>query len=368
MIPRTYIRPIGRVPHQTVEDAVSSDHRLHVSGHDGPAFTACEIIKRYPDDRIERRVVSGSALQQLRSASATVDREQQLVHTVLARIEAPRAAIAGLAFSRPLIMGIVNVTPDSFSDGGSFRSSDEAIAHGLRLAEEGADILDVGGESTRPGAPPVGLDEELRRVLPVIEGLAAKTRARLSVDTRKAEVMRRAAAAGVHLLNDISALTHDPGSVQAAVETGLPVVLMHAQGTPETMQLEPKYKCALLDVYDYLEERIEACVRAGMRRDGIIVDPGIGFGKTIAHNLEILAGLSLYHALGVPVMLGASRKRFIGTLTGTSAPSTRMPGSIAAALAGVMQGVQFLRVHDVAASRQAVQVWQASFAGHAGVS
>lgn len=357
MAARIYIRPIGRVPHQVTERADPPELLLRVAGHAGPAFSACEVIARYPDDRIERRVVNGAALQ------VSSDPEQQLIQTALRRIEDPRTTVAGLAFSRPLIMGIVNVTPDSFSDGGAFLSSREAIAHGLRLADEGADILDVGGESTRPGAPPVDLDEELRRVMPVIDALAAKTRARLSVDTRKAEVMRRAAAAGVHLLNDVSALTHDPDSLQAAAEVGLPVVLMHAQGTPETMQLEPKYRDALLDVYDWLENRIAACVEAGLRRDRIIVDPGIGFGKTVAHNLEILAGLSLYHGLGVPVMLGASRKRFIGTLTGADAPTARMPGSIAAALAGVMQGVQILRVHDVAATRQAIQVWEASFAG-----
>ena len=253
--------------------------------------------------------------------------------------------------------------PDSFSDGGSFVTAKAAIEHALQLVDDGADILDIGGESTRPGAEPVTLDEELRRVLPVIEGLARRTHARISVDTRKAEVMRRAASAGVHILNDVSALAHDPQSLRVAAETKLPVVLMHALADPRTMQQAPTYKNALLDIYDTLEARIEACVRAGVPRERLIVDPGIGFGKTTAHNLELLAGLSLFHSLGTPILLGVSRKSFIGSLAGAVDPAERFPGSIAAALSGIMQGAQIVRVHDVAATRQALTIWQAATTG-----
>ena len=262
-------------------------------------------------------------------------------------------------------MGIVNVTPDSFSDGGNFAGPKEAIAFGERLVSEGADFLDIGGESTRPGSDPVPLEEELRRVIPVIEGLVGKVSARLSVDTRKAEVMRRAAAAGAHLINDVSALAFDPESVEVVAEARLPVVLMHSRGDPKSMQKDPRYDNVLLDVFDALAARVEVCLRAGITRDQIIVDPGIGFGKTLDHNLQLLAGLPILHGLGTPLMLGASRKSSIGRLTGTVDPAERVPGSIAAALSGVMQGASILRVHDVAATRQALAVWEAAFRGEA---
>ena len=246
---------------------------------------------------------------------------------------------------------------DSFSDGGRHLAPDAAIAHALQLEAEGADILDIGGESTRPGANPVDLEEEWRRVRPVIDALAKRARVPLSIDTRNADVMRRAAQAGARLINDVSALTHDPNSVGVAAETGLPVVLMHAQGAPRTMQHHPRYADVVLDVYDMLKARIEDCERAGIPRERLIVDPGIGFGKTLAHNLSLLGALSLFHGLGCAVMLGASRKSFIGKLTGADAGS-RLPGSLAAALLGAAQGVQILRVHDVAATRQALAVWE----------
>jgi dihydropteroate synthase len=256
-------------------------------------------------------------------------------------------------------MGIVNVTPDSFSDGGSFASAKDAIDHALRLEAEGADILDVGGESTRPGAEPVSVEEELRRVLPVIEGLAGRTRARISIDTRKAEVMQRALAAGARIINDVAALSYEPACLEVAAISKAPVILMHAQGDPRTMQAAPRYDDCLLDVYDWLGARIEACEAAGIARACLVADPGIGFGKTLAHNLELLAGLTLLHGLGVPLLLGASRKSFIGALTGEKSAGARLPGSIAAALAGAAQGVQILRVHDVAETRQALTIWEA---------
>jgi dihydropteroate synthase len=258
-------------------------------------------------------------------------------------------------------MGIVNVTPDSFSDGGKFLPAEAAVAHALRLEAEGADILDIGGESTRPGADPIGVEEEWRRCGPVLAALAGRTRAKLSIDTRKAEIMRRAADAGVHMINDVSALAHDPASLQTAAATGLPIVLMHSRGDPRTMQDKPTYEDVALDVYDALQARVEACEAAGITRARLMVDPGIGFGKTLAHNLALLGSLSIFHGLGCAVMLGASRKSFISKLTGAAAMEDRLPGSLAAALQGARQGVQILRVHDVAATRQALVLWEASF-------
>ena len=275
----------------------------------------------------------------------------------------PRARIAGLPLDRPRIMGIVNITPDSFSDGGRLATAQAAIDHALRLEEEGADILDFGAESTRPGSDPVPVEEELRRLMPVLEGLAGHTRALISVDTRNAEVMRRAAEAGADMLNDVSALTHDPDALEAAAESGLPVILMHALGDPKTMQLDPRYDDVALDIFEYLERRVESAEAAGIDRSRLIVDPGIGFGKTLHHNLELLAQIALLHGLGVPILVGASRKRFIGTLTGVEAASERISGSVGAAIAAAGQGVQVIRVHDVAPTRQALTIWEAAICG-----
>ena len=360
MIVETYVRPIGRVTRMPSRISATADKLLRVAGREDVGFAALEIIHRHADGSVERRIVSPpEARQDISRGGAIADR----IGAALAGIARPRAPIAGLALDRPRIMGIVNVTPDSFSDGGSFASSRDAIIHARRLDDEGADILDIGGESTRPGSDPVPVDEELRRVMPVVEGLAGRVRARISVDTRKAEVMRRAAAAGAHILNDVSALAYDAAAMQAAATSRLPVVLMHAQGDPKTMQNEPRYANVLLDVYDMLAARVAACLRAGIPHDRIVVDPGIGFGKTLEHNLELLAGLSMFLCLGVPVLLGASRKRMIGTLTGAVDAADRVPGSVATALAGVMQGASIVRVHDVAATRQALTVWEAATMG-----
>ncbi len=269
---------------------------------------------------------------------------------------APRASLAGLELDRPRIMGVVNVTPDSFSDGGERFDSGRAVADGLAMIEAGADIIDVGGESTRPGAAPVPVEEELRRVLPVVKGLAAQG-ARVSIDTRWAPVMAEAAAAGAAILNDVTALSGDPESLSVAAESGLPVVLMHMQGQPQTMQADPQYEQVSLDVFDYLTDRIEACVAAGISRDRLVVDPGIGFGKTLAHNLRLLNDLALLHGMGCAILLGVSRKSFIAKIDGPCDAKERLPGSLAAMLYGIRQGVQIVRVHDVAETRQALAVW-----------
>ncbi len=348
---KTYVRPIGLTPN------IASDHIGHVPGMRSLAqgwlcYSGLQVFIRRGTE-VEQRCIFFGEESEFEQALDTLHLTE-----LDSRVQAPREPIAGLQLFRPHIMGIVNVTPDSFSDGGQFATPQQAIDHALRLDEAGASILDIGGESTRPGSETISVDEELRRVMPVIEGLVGRTRAKLSIDTQKSEVIRRAVEAGVHVINDISALTNDPESLHVASESGLPVVLMHKQNTPKTMQVNPTYENALLDIYDALEERILICEQAGLPRSRLIVDPGIGFGKTLTHNLELLSGLSMFHGLGVPLLLGASRKSFIGKLSGEADPKKRLPGSIAAALAGIAQGVHIIRVHDVAETHQALSVWQ----------
>ncbi|HET6434800.1 MAG TPA: dihydropteroate synthase [Xanthomonadaceae bacterium] len=263
-----------------------------------------------------------------------------------------------LVLDRPRVLGIVNVTPDSFSDGGEHATVDAAVAQGLRLAEEGADALDVGGESTRPGAPDVPLEEELRRVVPVIERLARELALPISVDTSKPEVMRAAVAAGAGMVNDVYALRR-AGALDAAAALGVPVVLMHMQGEPRTMQDAPHYDDVVADVHRFLAERIFAAEMAGIDRKRIVVDPGFGFGKTLQHNLVLLAQLERIAELGVPVLAGLSRKRSIGELTGHEDPRARVHGSVAAHLIAAQHGARLLRVHDVAATVDAIKVWHA---------
>ena len=274
---------------------------------------------------------------------------------------ASRPPICGVDMSRPRLMAVLNVTPDSFSDGGADPCAEASVARGAALVEAGADFLDIGGESTRPGAEPVTPGEEQDRILPVIEGLiAAGVGAPISVDTRNAATARAALQAGARIFNDVSALTHDPESLAVAAETGASICLMHASGDPKTMQNDPRYRNVLIEVYAYLEKRVAACVEAGVARERIIVDPGIGFGKTIAHNLALISGLAALQGLGLPVMLGASRKGFIGRLSGVVDAGARAAGSVGAAIAGAAQGAQILRVHDVRETRDALNVWMAA--------
>ena len=263
-----------------------------------------------------------------------------------------------LKLDRTRVMGIVNVTPDSFSDGGAHASTEAAVAHGLALAAQGADILDVGGESTRPGAAPVPLEEELRRVVPVIERLARETALPISVDTRKPEVMRAAVQAGAGMVNDVGALRGD-GALETAAALGVPVVLMHMLGEPGSMQDDPRYDDVVAEVHRFLAERIFAAELAGIARKNIVVDPGFGFGKTTAHNVLLLAGLERFAELGVPLLAGLSRKRSIGELTGRAVPGERVAGSLAAHLLAAQRGAAIVRVHDVAATVDALKVWEA---------
>ncbi len=384
MAAKLYIRPMARIgPPWTGSDPAPRRRRgltpgahedgagvsvLDVGGRSDLLFAAIETIER-DGGKIRREVRLADGLHWTWSdPQGPTPGAPAGLPELIDRVRQPRPAIAGLTLDRPRLMGVVNVTPDSFSDGGRWLTAEAAVARALELEAEGADILDIGGESTRPGAEPIGAEEELARVLPVIEALARKAQAPISIDTRNAEVMRRAADAGARIINDVAALAHDPDSLRIAADLGLPVVLMHAQGDPRIMQLDPRYDDVVLDVYDWLEARISACEAAGIPRARLIVDPGIGFGKTLAHNLALLASLGIFHGLGCPILLGASRKSFIGRLAGGAmpdqgparSPDQRLPGSLAAALLGAAQGVQLLRVHDVAATRQALALWEAA--------
>ena len=258
---------------------------------------------------------------------------------------------------QPQVMGIINATPDSFSDGGQFADAAAAAEAGADMAAQGAAIVDIGGESTRPGARSVWEGDEIERVVPIIRQLALGGAA-VSADTRKADVMTAAIEAGARMINDVSALTYDGRSVGIVAASSVPIVLMHHQGVPETMQENPYYDDVLIEVYRWLEERVGAAENAGISRDRILIDPGFGFGKNVGHNLELMNGLSLFHSLGCALVVGASRKRTIGALSGESPADKRLGGSIAFALKAAEQGAQILRVHDVFETIQAVKVWR----------
>jgi len=262
-----------------------------------------------------------------------------------------------IRLDQPQVMGIVNATPDSFSDGGQFADAGDAAAAGARMAEQGAAIIDVGGESTRPGSKPVWEGDEIERVVPVIRQLASAGTA-VSVDTRKSDVMTAALEAGARLVNDVSALTYDQRSAETVASAGVPIILMHHQGSPETMQDSPRYEDVVVEVYQWLEERIAAAEAAGIDRSNILIDIGFGFGKTVAHNLELANNLALFHGLGCPIVFGASRKRTIGALSSGAPPDERLGGSLALALKAAEQGTQILRVHDVPETVQALRVWR----------
>jgi len=355
---QVYLSPSALGPLAVLRPMVAAGMAMPLVG--GPlAFSACEIAIRESAD-VTRTAASLAetrrwAAGQGGGVGARVDR-------LLDVLSQPRHGPRGEPLSRPLLMGIVNATPDSFSDGGEHFDAAAAIAHGQRLAHAGADILDIGGESTRPGAAPVAPNDEAARVLPVLKGLsqlrASFPQLLLSIDTRHAAVMRSALAHGIDIINDVTALTGDPESLAVAARSDAAVVLMHMQGVPATMNLAPRYGDVALDVFDYLEARIAACAAAGIARQRLVLDPGIGFGKRGPQNLAILRALALYHGLGCPVLLGASRKALGSESEGRLPPKERLPTSLAAALHALDRGVQFLRVHDVAETRRVVELWQ----------
>jgi dihydropteroate synthase len=329
------LRPIGIVGGRAAARAIEAGLARPLAG--GPlAFTAVEAIGR-----------EGRSFHDLRALPAKLQ-------PVLQRMSGPRPPFAGLSLDRPLLMGILNATPDSFSERGAHFDSEAAVRHGAWLLEAGADLVDVGGESTRPGAVPVPADEQVRRIEPVIRALANRG-ATVSVDTRAPEVMRAALAAGARVVNDVSALAA-PGAVAAIAETGASAILVHSQGEPRTMQSDPRYENVTLEVVEYLDERLAACIAAGVAPERLALDPGIGFGKRGIHNAQLMDDIGVLHGTGCAVALGASRKGWIGALE-AFAPERRLGGSLAAAVAGLDRGVQLLRVHDVAESHQARLAW-----------
>ena len=336
---RIYFRPLGLVHGADARALIASGRAGALGGMPHIGFTLVEVIER------------GRA----RSVVPYSDVKHELV---VQNVCQQRPAFAGLGMSEARLMGIVNVTPDSFSDGGTLGDAEAAIAHGRQLHDSGADILDVGGESTRPGSDAVSIDEELSRVGPVISALAPEFV--VSVDTRNAAVMSAALEQGARIINDVSALGFDRNSAGVVTKAACPVVLMHAQGAPKTMQLNPRYDDVLLDVYDGLEARVVAAEVAGVARENICIDPGIGFGKTFAQNLELMAGLSLFHGLGLPLLVGLSRKGFVGAVTGEMPAAARVSGSVGGALAAAAQGAHILRVHDVKETRAALSMFTAS--------
>jgi dihydropteroate synthase len=330
-------------------------------GHDGKVarlaggmswFAAVELIGIEGQKRVSAELVTVEGVE---------DRFDDDMAAQWKALTSPRAPLQlgerTIRLDQPQVMGIVNATPDSFSDGGQFADAAAAGDAGADMAAEGAAIIDVGGESTRPGAKIVWEGDEIERVVPVIRQLAAGGAA-VSVDTRKADVMTAAIEAGARMINDVSALTYDGRSAGVVAASGVPVVLMHHKGPPETMQEDPRYDDVLAEVYLWLEERIASAEQAGVRRDRILIDPGFGFGKKVAHNLELMNGLALLHSLGCPIVIGASRKRTIGALSGEASVERRLGGSVAFAFKAVEQGVQILRVHDVFETVQALRIWR----------
>ncbi|WP_193188446.1 dihydropteroate synthase [Nisaea sediminum] len=353
---RLRLRPDGLLWGESAARLADAGVARPLAGGPG-AFTTVEIIAR-----------SGEAIHLIGPVPLGIAAEwsageglADAFEAEMLALTAARAPLCGLPQGRPLVMGIVNVTPDSFSDGGDFAERDVAVDHAFELLMQGADILDIGGESTRPGADPVPVDEELRRVVPVIEGIRRRAGAKrpvISVDTRRPDVMRAALDAGADIVNDVTGLK-DPESRRIVAEAGVPAMLMHMRGEPQSMQGEAVYDFSPLQVLEEIEARVLEAERDGIARARMIVDPGIGFAKNARHNLEVLARLGLLHGLRCPVLLGVSRKRFIGLLSREEPAKQRVPGSLAAALAGIEQGVQILRVHDVAETAQALKIWAA---------
>ena len=310
-------------------------------------FTDMDVVQRHADGGYS---ICRMGLDDLLQAAD----DRNLASAVMDRLLAPRDPFAGLSMTAPRLMGILNVTPDSFSDGGRHNAPARAIAAARAMQDAGAAIIDIGGESTRPGAAPVTRNQELARVLPVLAGLR-DSGAVLSIDTRHAEVMRRAVAGGAGIINDVGALRGD-GVVDAAAAAGVPVVMMHMQGTPETMQADPQYGFAPVEILEFLEARIQAAEAAGIPRALMAIDPGYGFGKTVTHNLQLINWTAMLHMLGVPILIGASRKSSIAKISAGEDADQRLPGSLALAMAALRQGTQMLRVHDVGETMQAVKV------------
>lgn len=340
---RTYVTPRGVLRGVAARAGLAQGRAWPMPG--GHAFTAAIVSRR------EGAVVSQTLITRTEYDAGRRDPD---IDAELTGIATPHLTFAGLALSKPVLMGVLNVTPDSFSDGGRFKDAAAAVVHARAMAAHGAGLIDVGGESTRPGAAAVDQAEESQRTYGVIKVLVGEG-IRVSIDTRHVDVMQTAVSAGARAINDITALS-DPAALAFAAKSDADVILMHMQGEPRTMQDDPIYAWAPGDVHDYLRARIDACVGAGIDRARIAIDPGLGFGKTAAHNAELLDHLAMFHSLGCPVVVGASRKSFIGRLSSGESTAERLPGSLASALVAVSKGAHILRVHDVAETAQALAI------------
>jgi dihydropteroate synthase len=352
---RLWLRPAGVISGRAATEAIASGHARPLTGP-SLAFSLIASLGLGSDGRPISVTSSIAEIEEWIAGAGA--RFAQRVREQLALLSAPRPPWAGFDLDRPLLMGVLNVTPDSFSDGGQWFDAERAAAHGRALLTAGADIIDVGGESTRPEAWELDPGEEILRVEPVVRALAGSG-AIVSIDTRHKAVMEAALDAGARIVNDVSALTHDAESATLIARRGASVVLMHMRGEPRTMQCDPVYNSPLIEVLEFLKLRIETCTAAGIPSDHIAIDPGIGFGKLLSHNIELLSGIASFHTLGCGIVVGVSRKSTIARLSTGEPPQARLPGSLAAALSAVQQGVQIARVHDVAETRQALAVWRA---------
>lgn len=352
---RLYLRPTG-----FVDAPFGPDGKVLRLAGSLLWFSAFEIIAVDGGERLAPRLVTVAGLDDF-LAGVSGDQAERARATI-ARITAPREALQlgehVLRFDESRVAAILNVTPDSFSDGGRHSEDPQgAVDAGFAMSAQGAAFIDIGGESTRPGAAYVRESDEIERVVPVIEGLAASGVA-ISIDTRKAIVMEAALAAGASIVNDVSGLRYDDRAIELVVNASCPAIIMHHAGKEDELHADPNYRDSLVEVYDWLEDRITVLIEAGMSRERILVDPGIGFGKAVQHNLALINGLSLFHGLGCPIMLGASRKRFIGALSNEAAVGDRLGGSLALVTKAALQGVQLVRVHDVPESVQALHIWR----------
>jgi dihydropteroate synthase len=344
---RTLLRPTG-----FVDSPFGHDGKIARLAGGLSWFAAVELIRIEGHSRVSTELVPVEGVED--SFDEDMAAQWQALTTPRPPLQLGERTIR---LDQPQVMAIINATPDSFSDGGQFADAPAAAEAGARMSAEGAAIIDVGGESTRPGARSIWEGDEIERVVPVIRQLAAAGTA-VSCDTRKADVMTAAVEAGARMINDVSALTYDARSAEVAAGLNVPVVLMHHQGPPEVMQDDPRYDDVLVEVYLWLDERIDAAVQAGVRRAHVLIDPGFGFGKNVGHNLELMNGLALFHSLCCPLVVGASRKRTIGALSGEATADKRLGGSIAFAMKAAEQGVQILRVHDVLETVQALKIWR----------
>ena len=341
---KLYVQPLFSDNHSTgsiIKKLGSSDY----------SFSSIRIL--YTEKRlVKSRIIS---LNELFKLSKT---ERLQISKQIKNIEISRKKIAGLRFSKPLIMGILNVTPDSFSDGGMYTSKKTAIDHVIKMIKSGADIIDIGGESTRPGSEKVKIEEELKRVLPVLNDISnLKNKVPISLDTRKPEVMMKGLKKGVDIINDVSGLRYSRDTISLLKKTKSPIVIMHSISTPKLMQKKISYKNILIDIYDFLEKKINQCEKNNIDRSRIIIDPGIGFGKNLKQNLNLIKNISLFHSLGVSILLGSSRKTFISKISKNALENERLGGSISSVIYALNQGVQIFRVHDVIETKQALDVY-----------